>query len=157
VRPVLLRWLHRSIARNEPPGVNTMALLMVLLFLSAIATNWIGIFAVFGAFLFGVALSGDGGCRELASRGFRDFVTAFFLPLYFAYTGLRTDVGYLGAWTLWLFCGAVCLVAIVGKLIGCGLAARLTGYSWREAACVGTLMNTRGLMALIVINVGKDL
>jgi Kef-type K+ transport system membrane component KefB len=84
-------------------------------------------------------------------------VTAFFLPLYFAYTGLRTDIGHLGAWSLWLCCGALCLIAITGKLAGCGLAARLTGYSWREAACIGTLMNTRGLIALIVINVGKDL
>src|SRR5262249_52341605 len=147
----------RSITKHGPPGVNTTALLMVLLFLCAIVTNRIGIFAVFGAFLFGVVLSGARGCRELASRGFGDFVTAFFLPLYFAYTGLRTDIGHLGAWSLWFWCGALCLVAVLGKLVGCGLAARLTGYSWREAACIGMLMNTRGLMALIVINVGKDL
>jgi len=81
----------------------------------------------------------------------------FFLPLFFAYSGLRTDVGSLGSASLWLLCGLVLLAAVVGKATGCGLAAWLTGHRRREAACVGVLMNTRGLMALVVINLGKDL
>jgi Kef-type K+ transport system membrane component KefB len=87
----------------------------------------------------------------------RDFVTAFFLPIFFAYTGLRTDVGSLGSGELWLWCGLVSAAAIVGKFGGCTLAARLSGFSNREAGCIGAMMNTRALMALIVINLGKDL
>ena len=75
----------------------------------------------------------------------------------FTYTGLRTNVGFLETWQLWGVCLLVLVAAIVGKLGGCGLAARLTGSSWREAGCIGALMNTRGLMELIVINVGKNL
>jgi Kef-type K+ transport system membrane component KefB len=120
-------------------------------------TNLIGIFAVFGPLVLGAVLSGEEAFRIAVNRRLRDFVTAFFLPLFFAYTGLRTDVGNLDAWDLWLWCGLVAVVAVLGKFGGCGLAALASRYSWREAACVGALMNTRGLMALIVINLGKDL
>jgi len=87
----------------------------------------------------------------------RNFVSAFFLPIFFTYTGLRTDVGTLESPLLWLLCGLTSLAAITGKLGGCGFAARLSGFSWREAGCIGAMMNTRALMALIVINVGLDL
>ena len=79
------------------------------------------------------------------------------MPIFFTYTGLRTNIGFLETWQLWGLCLLVLAAAIIGKLGGCGLAARLTGSSWREAGCIGALMNTRGLMELIVINVGKDL
>ncbi|HEY1859182.1 MAG TPA: cation:proton antiporter, partial [Gemmataceae bacterium] len=123
----------------------------------AIATNLIGIFAVFGAFLLGAVLSGEQEFRWAVARKVRDFVTAFFLPIFFAYTGLRTDIGSLASGHLWLLCGVVIVAAVVGKLGGCGLAAWLSRYSIREAACIGAMMNTRGLMTLIVINLGKDL
>src|SRR5262249_50820793 len=117
----------------------------------------IGIFAVFGAFFLGAVLSGEHEFRAAVNRRLRDFVTAFFLPIFFVYTGLRTDVGSLGTWWLWLLCALVTAAALVGKAGGCGLAARLSRYSPRESLCVGALMSTRGLMALIVINLGKDL
>jgi Kef-type K+ transport system membrane component KefB len=95
--------------------------------------------------------------REAATGHVSDFVTAFFLPIFFTYTGLRTDVGSLGSLEAWGWCAAVFAVAVLGKWGGCGLAARLSGLPAGEAACVGVLMNTRALMELIVINVGMDL
>jgi Kef-type K+ transport system membrane component KefB len=84
-------------------------------------------------------------------------VSAFFLPIFFAYTGLRTDLNSLTSWQMWGLCGLVVVAGVLGKLGGCGLAAQLSGLPLRESACVGALMNTRGLMSLIVINLGKDL
>jgi Kef-type K+ transport system membrane component KefB len=158
VRPVLCAAVRRVLRRGGGEiGVNALAVLLAVLFGCALATNLIGIFAIFGAFLLGAILSGEHSFREAVNRRLRDFVTAFFLPIFFAYTGLRTDVGTLGSWQLWLLAAVVCAVAVAGKLGGCALAARLSGYPWRESACVGVLMNTRALMALIVINLGKDL
>jgi len=157
-RPLLTAGARHALLRGRGElGLTALALLFVVLFLCAAATNLIGIFAVFGAFLLGAVLSGEHAFRAAVHRRMRDFVTGFFLPLFFAYTGLRTDVGTLQTWQLWLLAGLVSAVAVLGKLGGCGLAARLSGLSWREAGCVGVMMNTRGLMALVVANVGKDL
>lgn len=87
----------------------------------------------------------------------RDFVTVFFLPIFFTYTGLRTDIRTMGGGALWVICGLVLLTAIIGKFGGCLLAARWSGLPWREASMVGVLMNTRALMELIVINLGYEL
>jgi Kef-type K+ transport system membrane component KefB len=158
VRPLLRPWVRRVLQRGEGElGVNALAVLLALIFASAIVTNLIGIFAIFGAFLFGAILSDEHAFRQAISRRLRDFVTAFFLPIFFTYTGLRTDVGSLGSANLWLFCGLVSAAAILGKFGGCGLAAWISRFSFREAACIGVMMNTRALMALIVINLGKDL
>jgi Kef-type K+ transport system membrane component KefB len=157
-RPVLTR-LVRFLLRigNGELGVNALACVLVLLFLCAIVTNLIGIFAIFGAFLLGAVLSGETAFREAIARRLSDFVTAFFLPVFFAYTGLRTNIGTLESGHLWLLAGLVCAVAILGKFGGCTLAGWFSGLKPREAACVGIMMNTRALMELIVINVGKDL
>jgi Kef-type K+ transport system membrane component KefB len=149
-RALLRLWVRRALRPGDGDlGVNGLAVLFVLLFACAVLSSCIGVFAVFGAFLLGAALSGDEGFRAAVNRRLRDFVTAFFLPLFFAYTGLRTDVGSLGTWQLWLWCALVSLAALAGKLGGCGLAAWATGHPPREAACVGAMMNTRGLMALV--------
>jgi Kef-type K+ transport system membrane component KefB len=95
-------------------------------------------------------------CATVA-RQLRNFVTVFFLPIFFTYTGLNTDVGTLETPALWLFAAAVSLVAIAGKFAGCSTAAWYGGFSPRESACIGLLMNTRGLMELIVVNVGYQL
>jgi Kef-type K+ transport system membrane component KefB len=134
-----------------------LAVLFVALFLSAVATNLIGIFAVFGAFLLGAVLSDQGELREAASAKLHDVVTGFFVPVFFTYTGLRTDIGSLSGATMWLICGAIVVAAVVGKLVGCGLAARVSGFSRREAGIIGAMMNARGLMALVAINVGYEL
>jgi Kef-type K+ transport system membrane component KefB len=158
VRPVLCSWLRRVLQRNGGElSVNALALVLVGVLLCAVATNLIGIFAIFGAFLLGAVLSGEEQFREAVARRLRDFVTAFFLPIFFTYTGLHTNVYSLGSWSLWLWCALVLAAAVVGKLAGCGLAAWAGGSSPREASCIGAMMNTRGLMGLIVINVGRDL
>ncbi|MCS7167726.1 MAG: cation:proton antiporter [Gemmatales bacterium] len=157
-RPVV-RWFASRLAQRTDAAitVNELALLLAAVLLCAVATNLIGIFAIFGAFLFGAVCSREAIIRDTLRRRMLDFLTAFFLPLFFTYTGLRTNVGTLDSRLLWGFCGLVCLAAIAGKLGGCMLAARLGGFSWREAFCIGTMMNTRALMALVVINVGRDL
>jgi Kef-type K+ transport system membrane component KefB len=157
-RPLLCRWVRHVLHKNEGElSVNSLAILLMILFVCAMITNLIGIFAIFGAFILGAVLSREEAFRLAINRRLREVVTAFFLPIFFAYTGLRTDVGTLGSTTLWGFCVLVTLAAIVGKLGGCGLMAWLSRFSLRESACIGVLMNTRALMALIVINVGKDL
>ena len=158
VRPLLRKWVARAMQNGQPElSLNHMAILLAILFACSIVTNLIGIFAIFGAFVLGAILSEEHAFREAVSRKFKDFVMAFFLPIFFAYTGSRTDIGTLGTPLLWGLCGLVSLAAIVGKFGGCGVAAWLTGSRPREAACIGVMMNTRALMELVVINVGKDL
>ncbi|HLW65206.1 MAG TPA: cation:proton antiporter [Gemmataceae bacterium] len=157
-RPLLLRWARTAVKRgNGDLGLNDLAILLVLMLACAAITNWIGIFAIFGAFLLGAVLSSEAAFREAISRRLHDLVTAFFLPIFFTYTGLRTDVRSLGSWEMWLLGGVVIAAAIVGKFAGCTLAARIGGLRMREAACIGAMMNTRGLMELIVINLGYEL
>jgi Kef-type K+ transport system membrane component KefB len=156
VRPLLGRFLDWSMKANEGAlSANALAVLLAGVLLAALATNRIGISAIFGAFLFGVILSDRHAVREAVTARLWDFVITFFLPIYFTYTGLRTDVGSLGG--LWWVAAVVLMAAVGGKFAGCALAARLTGFRWREAGVVGALMNTRGLMELIVINIGYDI
>jgi Kef-type K+ transport system membrane component KefB len=157
-RPLLGRWARAALRRGDGElGLNDLAVVLAVLFGCAVITNRIGIFAVFGAFLFGAVLSSEHDFRAAVNRRLRDFVFAFFVPVFFTYTGLRTDISALTSATLWLLAGLTLAAAIVGKLGGCGLAAWLSGYSPRESACIGALMSTRGLMALVVVNLGKDL
>jgi Kef-type K+ transport system membrane component KefB len=157
-RPVLHRWIRRALKSGDGEmGLNALALVIVLLIACAIATSLIGIFAIFGAFILGACLSGQLEFRRAVTRQMQGFTSAFFLPIFFTYTGLRTDIGSLESWQLWLLCGLVSATAIVGKFGGCGLAAWLSGFPGREAACIGTMMNCRALMELIVINLGYEL
>ncbi len=156
VRPVLGRYLDRKMRTNSGQlAVTPLAVLMVSLLACGVVTNRIGISAVFGAFLLGAALSGRHELRHAVVNRLRDVVTSFFLPIFFTYSGLRTDVGSLGG--LWWMAGVIVLAGVVGKFGGCTVAARVSGFGWREAAQVGVMMNTRALMALIVINVGYDM
>jgi Kef-type K+ transport system membrane component KefB len=154
-RPLLLRLLPADEGADLPPG--TVALLLCLLLLSAWATERIGIHALFGAFLFGAMIPHDSGLARRLNDKMHDLVTVLLLPVFFAYTGLRTEIGLVSGWGAWLACGAIILVATLGKFGGTLAAARLTGSGWREAAALGVLMNTRGLMELVVLNVGLDL
>ncbi|MBL8211524.1 MAG: cation:proton antiporter [Bryobacterales bacterium] len=158
VRPLAIQVLHRTLAANRGHlSLNALAALLIAIFLAAICTNLIGIFSIFGAFLFGAILY-DQHDLVAAIRGrLTDFVTVFFLPIFFTYTGLRTDIGSMSGAHLWLLCGLVLLAAVVGKLGGCTLAARWNGLSWRDSGMIGVMMNTRALMELIVINIGYDL
>jgi Kef-type K+ transport system membrane component KefB len=136
-------------------GLVTVVLIFV--FAAAFCTEVIGIHALFGAFLAGVVMPSRPGLRELLTGRLGDFTTGFFLPLFFAFTGLRTQIGLLNDWSDWLMCAGVVAVAIAGKLGGSMLAARWTGMSWRDSFSLGALLNTRGLIELIVLNIGYDL
>ncbi len=157
-RPLLVRYFtHVEQTTGGGLTPTALAILFVSLFLSSVATNRIGIFAVFGAFALGAILSGRDSLREAVSSRLRDVVNGFFVPVFFTYTGLRTDLTSLGGTTAWLICAAVITAAVLGKLVGCGLAARFGGFTWREAGIIGSMMNARGLMALIAINLGSEL
>lgn len=156
-RPVLKRWAASVVARGKGTLPQTdLAILLVLLIACALVTHEIGIFAIFGAFMLGAAFHDAEEFRAAVLAKLSDFVTVFFLPIFFTYTGLRTDVGSMSGAELWGMCGLVVAAGIVGKLGGCTLAAKATGLPWRDSGMVGVLMNARALMALIVVNVGMD-
>src|ERR1700722_4432899 len=157
-RPILTRLIRWEMRRTGGElSLNGLVATVALLFLSAIATNLIGIFSIFGAFVLGAALSTESDFRDAVTRQMKNFVTVFFLPIFFTLTGLRTDIGTLRGGPLWLFALMICALAIFGKIAGCGIMAKLGGFSSRESACIGALMNTRGLIELVVLNVGFDL
>ncbi|MBI2481334.1 MAG: cation:proton antiporter, partial [Planctomycetia bacterium] len=156
VRPLLTRMMDLWLGGGDLSPAGLAAVLIVVL-LAGVATNAIGIFSIFGPFVLGAVLSSHHEFREAIVRRLRDFVHVFFLPIFFTYTGLRTDVGRLETAQHWMICGLVLMVAMVGKMAGCGLAARAGGLSWRESSSVAVLMNTRALMGLIAINVGREL
>ncbi len=155
-RPILQRGVRWAMRRGGL-GVNALTAVMVIVLLCSLATNLIGIFAVFGAFFLGAVLSSEKEFREAVSSRVRDFVTVLLLPIFFAWTGLRTDVRALGSPILWALCGLVLAAAVIGKLLGCAVAARLSGLTTRESGLVGIMMNTRGLMALVVVNLGYEM
>jgi Kef-type K+ transport system membrane component KefB len=159
VRPLLRKWIqHTRREDGAEPSLTTIAVLIVLVLGAAAITNAIGIFSIFGAFLTGTLLHDEREFAQAIALRMRDFTTTFFLPIFFTYTGLRTDIGSMSGALLWAVAGLIIVVAIVGKLGGCALAARFAGgLSWRDSITIGILMNTRGLMELIVINLGYEL
>jgi Kef-type K+ transport system membrane component KefB len=124
---------------------------------SAWLTEAIGIHAVFGAFLIGAIIPHDSVVARDFSHKLQDLVTVVLLPAFFAFTGMRTQINLIHGWENWLWCGVIVLTATLGKFGGSLAAARLTGQTWRDSAALGVLMNTRGLMELIVLNIGLDL
>ncbi|NWF58707.1 MAG: cation:proton antiporter [Fischerella sp.] len=134
-----------------------MALIYIGVVASALITEFIGIHLIFGAFLLGAIMPKNAGLvRELAIKT-EDFVLIFLLPVFFAYSGLRTQIGLLNSPQVWLLCALVLAVAIAGKYVGTYVAARVSGIEKREASALGWLMNTRGLTELIVLNIGLEL
>lgn len=155
VRPIVT-WLA---ARYDEVHLNQgiIALVFVALLASSLLTEAIGVHAIFGAFLFGVVIPHDSAIAHALTRKLEDVVIVLLLPAFFAFTGMRTRIGLVSGVEQWLVCGLIILVATAGKFGGTFMAARLTGLGWRSAAALGVLMNTRGLMELIVLNIGLDL
>jgi K+:H+ antiporter len=157
---VVVRPLAQRYFRDHPesdPTSGKITLVFVAMLLSALAAEIIGIHAIFGAFLLGAIIPHDSKIAETSTRKLEDLVTIVFLPAFFAFTGMRTQIGIVSSGDDWLLCGLIVVVATAGKFGGTFIAARLTGQSSREAAALGTLMNTRGLMELIVLNIGLDM
>ncbi len=151
-----LRRLEHALERRGGLSQDIVAIVVFLVLASAWTTERLGVHAVFGAFLAGAVMPRDEQLvRPLLDR-FHDLMVILFLPLFFAFTGLRTSIDLISG-DLWLYCGLIIAVAVLGKLGGSALAARTTGMSWRDSWAIGTLMNTRGLMELVVLNVGLDI
>ena len=156
VRPMMVR-LTLAYGNRGRLTQGLMAVVFMVLLLSSWATDLIGIHAVFGAFALGAVIPHDSGlARELTDR-LEDLLIVLLLPAFFAYTGLRTHIGLVNGVEQWILCGLIILVASAGKFGGSAIAARLTGLNWRDASALGVLMNTRGLVELIVLNIGLDL
>ena len=157
VRPLMKRILHRFDARSGALSNNLLGLVLAAIFLSAMTTYQLGIFAIFGGFMMGVLLHDEHAFVKTWRTRIGPFVMVFFLPIFFTYTGLRTNIGSLDSAPAWGWCGLIVLLATLGKFGGAYIAARLTGMNHTEAKVLGIMMNTRALMELIVINVGYDL
>ena len=158
VRPLVVRWSEAILSKHDgglPPGPFAIVLLLILV--SAATTNWIGIFSIFGPFVLGASLCDRRSLQRALRVRLEEFVTVFFLPVFFTYTGLRTNIGSLDSAYLWIVCALVVAAATIGKVVGCGAAARWGGCSWRDSAAVAVMMNTRALMGLIAVNIGRDL
>ncbi|MBW8770743.1 MAG: cation:proton antiporter [Gemmatimonadetes bacterium] len=156
VRPLLVRVAERG-SRPGSSAQAQLAIVMLLVLSSAWVTEKLGIHALFGAFLVGALLPPSGTLAESLSSRLRDLMIVLLLPLFFAFTGLRTTVSLISGGWMWMVCGVVLLVAIAGKLGGSAVAARAAGMDWRDALSLGALMNTRGLMELVILNVGLDI
>ena len=156
-RPWLARRLSDRAGGNGDLPVWQVAGLLVFALASALATEAMGFHALFGAFLAGVVMPGNAKLRAFLRERIETIGSALLLPLFFAFTGLRTQVGLLNDWQTWGACAAIIAVAIAGKLGGTAVAARWAGMSWHNGLFLGALMNTRGLVELIVLNIGRDL
>lgn len=158
----IVRQVLRFILRRFEHGPNALpqdllAILLIIVFSSAMLTSRLGIFAIFGGFMVGVLLHDQADLVEAWKNKVADLVAVFFLPIFFTYTGLRTDIGALDSGELWGWCALLIFLAVLGKFAGCYLSSRVAGLSRAEARNIAVMMNTRGLMELIVVNLGYDL
>ena len=156
-RPALRRLLASSLQHEVEPGKGVLALVLAVVLVSSFATEVIGIHALFGAFVAGLVIPSGGGFRRKLILRLEHFASVLLLPLFFAFIGLRTQIGLLRDPVDWWICGTIILVATIGKLGGTAILARLMKFSWSEALQLGALMNTRGLMELIALNIGYDM
>jgi len=153
----LLPAFERAFRKRGELSDNLVAVIVVLVLVSALATEWLGIHLLFGAFLMGAIMPKTPDFVSYLLHKFESVTVVLLLPLFFAFTGLRTRIGVGGGRAIWFYSALVIVVAITGKLGGSMFAARLAGMPWREAASLGILMNTRGLMELVILNIGLDI
>ncbi|KAI0917070.1 hypothetical protein AcW2_007298 [Taiwanofungus camphoratus] len=150
-----LYWLARRTGSIENgPTMFFMTVIILFLFGSAFFTDIIGVQAIFGAFLAGLVVPREGGLCITLTEKLEDMVSVIFLPLYFTISGLNTNLGLLNNGITWGYTIAICALSYSGKFGGCTVAARIAGFSWRESSTIGTLMSCKGLVELIVLNVG---
>ncbi len=156
VRPAIGRWARR---RDGDPRLSRTAVTGVLLALlaSALSTEYLGIHAIFGAFLLGAMVPHDSRVAKVMQSRLHDLVLTLLLPAFYALTGMRTQLSLLSGFDQWLTCGVIIVLACLGKFGGAYFAARFVGVRTRDAASIGVLMNTRGLVELVVLGIGYDL
>lgn len=158
VRPAFAAFLAKRRREGAAPlSKDLLAVILLAVLASAWVTEHLGIHALFGAFLVGAILPRDDGLPAALAEKLEDLTVVLLLPLFFALTGLKTSVSLLSGGDHWLYAAIIMAVAVTGKLGGATVASRLTGMPWRDASAVGILMNTRGLMELVVLNIGLDL
>jgi Kef-type K+ transport system membrane component KefB/nucleotide-binding universal stress UspA family protein len=156
IRPFVGR-LRLLYERQGHVSQSVFAIVLLLILASSWTTEKIGIHALFGAFLMGAIMPKDSGFVHALVEKLEYLTVVFLLPIFFAYTGLKTQIGLLNTAELWGLTGLIILVACMGKFGGSTLAARLCGMTWRDSGAIGILMNTRGLMELVILNIGRDL
>ncbi|MDD3322318.1 MAG: cation:proton antiporter [Paludibacter sp.] len=156
IRPFLKK-IGEIYSNSEVLNKSIVAFLLLILIISSYLTDIIGIHALFGAFLAGVIMPPLTNFRKMIIEKVEDVSVTLLLPLFFVFTGLRTELGLLNTPYLWLICVIFILVAISGKFIGGAFTARILGESWKDSLSLGVLMNTRGLMELIVLNIGYEM
>ncbi|KAI5806218.1 Sodium/hydrogen exchanger family-domain-containing protein, partial [Geopyxis carbonaria] len=154
VRPAFVWVLRRSGSLENGPTQSMVGLTLLMVLASAFFTNIIGVHAIFGGFLIGLICPHEGGFAVQLTEKIEDLVTVLFLPLYFALSGLKTDIGLLDSGIVWGYVFGVIAVAFFGKIIGGTLAARVNGLLWQESFTIGVLMSCKGLVELIVLNIG---
>jgi Kef-type K+ transport system membrane component KefB len=152
----LLRRFGTAYRERGALSENMLALMLILVMASALCTEWLGVHPVVGVFLLGAVMPKERGFVRYIHERFETIVLVLLLPLFFAFTGLRTNITVVEGREMWLYCGLIVAVAIVGKLVGSMAAAWVGGLPLREAAGLGVLMNTRGLMELVILNIGLD-
>ncbi len=156
-RPLLVKATTLLDQSNAPIGRSAVGYALCALLLMAMIAEGIGIHAVFGAFLAGLVVPHDSKLAVALREKLEDVVMIVFLPPFFAFSGMRTQLGLVTGLEAWLWTLAIILVASVGKVGGTVTAARVTGYSWKDSTSLGLLMNTRGAVGLVVLNIGLDL
>ncbi|RHJ95210.1 cation:proton antiporter [Parabacteroides bouchesdurhonensis] len=156
VRP-FLRMIGHIYHNKEVIDKGLIAFIFLLLIISSYLTEILGLHALFGAFIAGVVMPGNIKFRKIMTEKVEDVSLALFLPLFFVSTGLRTEIGLLNSPELWWMCGIFILVAIAGKFGGALFSARFVGESWKDSLYIGALMNTRGLMELVVLTIGYEM
>lgn len=156
VQPFLNR-LGKVYSERETINKTIVAVSFLVLLCSAYMAEVIGIHALFGAFLAGVIMPANLNFRRVMMEKVEDVSVVLLLPLFFVFTGLRTEIGLLNDLNLWMVCIVIVLTAVLGKFGGTAIASRMVGQSWKDSLSLGALMNTRGLMELIVLNIGYDL
>jgi Kef-type K+ transport system membrane component KefB len=157
VKPNLPNWIGQPALERPNPSKAVLAVVFGIVLASAVTTQLIGSRALFGAFVAGIVMPTISGFRDKLVVRVENVSSVLLLPVFFAFSGLRTQIGLLNGTQDWLICLLIIIVATGGKLGGSALAARLTGMKWRESLELGALMNTRGLMELIALNIGYDM
>jgi Kef-type K+ transport system membrane component KefB len=156
VKPALQAIAARQAKNGKLPPV-AFAQFFVLLVAASLTAEWIGIHALFGAFMTGLVIPAEWKLREALYEKVADIALFLLLPLFFVFTGLRTSIGLINSTHLWLVCTGVILLAVSGKFLGSMAAARYASLPWKTSLQIGALMNTRGLVELVVLNIGYDL